>query len=127
MANQERVFQTLSRNILFLQPAKAEYFFTPSKNIKLSGPIRTELFKTSQGIFYSFSQPGQKYFSHLHKTINYLGQSGHCFLKLQPAMAEHILKFLNKLEFFIQSWQKYFLKVFPSYIGTGVDGYSIIF
>ena len=68
-------FQTI---FLFFPPARATPF-TPSKNIKFFCPIRREFFKPSQGIFSSFSQPGQKNFSHLQKILNSLGQSGESF------------------------------------------------
>ena len=63
--SQGRAFHTLSNNILFLQPARAEILLTPSENIKFFWPIRREVFKPSQGIFYSSSQPGQSTFAHL--------------------------------------------------------------
>ena len=77
--SQGRAFHTLSKNILFLQPARAEILLTPSENIKFFRPIRREFFKPSQGIFSSFSQPGQKNFSHLQKILNSFGQSGESF------------------------------------------------
>ena len=67
LANQERVFQTLSRNIFFLKPARAEILLTPSKNIKFFWPIRREFFIPSQGIFYSSSQPEQSTFDTFRK------------------------------------------------------------
>ena len=42
-------------------------------------PARAELFTPSQRIFYSSSQPGQKYFWHLQKILNSFGQSGESF------------------------------------------------
>ena len=67
------------KEYLFLQPARAEILLTPSENIKFFRPIRREFFKPSQGIFSSFSQPGQKNFSHLQKILNSFGQSGESF------------------------------------------------
>ena len=55
-------FYTLSKNIFFLQPARAEILLTPPKNINVFWPIRREFFKPSHGIFSSFSQPGHKTF-----------------------------------------------------------------
>ena len=66
--SQSRAFHTLSNNILFLQPVRAEILFhTFSKIILFSQPAKAELSTPSQTIFYSSSQSGQKNFSHLLK------------------------------------------------------------
>ena len=107
--SQGRAFHTLSKNILFLQPARAEILLTPSENIKFFQPIRREFFKPSQGIFSSFSQPGQKNFSHLQKILNSFGQSRkllHTLSKnilfLQPVRAEILLTPFQTIFLFFQ-------------------------
>merc|ERR1712079_550341 len=101
-----------------LQPARAEILLTPSENIKFFRPIRREFFKPSQEIFSSFSQPGQKNFSHLQKILNGFGQSGESFSnplkkyflrgfeKLSPDWPKPFNIFWRCEKFFCPGWLK---------------------
>ena len=79
--------------------------FHTFKNTQIDQPIRREIFKPSQGIFSSFSQPGQKNFSHLQKILNSFGQSGESFYTPSQRI------FYSSS----QSRQKYFWHLFKQY------------